>query len=224
MKHASVKPDILLLNANTDATMTQRMVVRARRLHLACRGATVADGARYISDRTSLQAAARSVCLYMDRLPADHHPDTLIIACFGDPAVRDLRASLPFPVVGLAEASCEIACQIGNRFAIVTGGVNWPTILREFVAEIGHASRLSGIYALDQTGDRIVEDRDTARAALMTQIAQAQSEGADAIILGGAGLIGFAEELQAAFRVPLLDSVDCAVQCAIGLAVQSGET
>ena len=224
MNDAGVIPDILLLNANTDAAMTERMVDQARRLHPKCRGATVADGARYITDRDSLQVAKHSVQQFMGGLSAAHYPDILIVACFGDPAVRDLRASLPFPIMGLAEASCEIACQTGNRFAIVTGGKKWPEILQEFVGEIGMASRLSGVYALEQTGDRIAKDRVEASTALEALVSEAQADGADVVIFGGAGLIGFAEELQAACKVPLLDSVDCAVRLATGLVVRSGTT
>lgn len=221
MKAAFPAPDILLLNANTDDTMTARMVRQARRLNPGCRGETVATGASYISDAASLQVAAQSVERFVAGLTANQHPDAMIVACFGDPAVSALKTRLPFPVVGLADASCEVACQIGNRFAIVTAGRKWPPILHELVSGIGLASRLSGIYALDQTGDRIASDRCNARAALQSQIANARSGGAEVVILGGAGLIGFAKELQPAAGVPLLDSVDCAVQIAMGLAARS---
>lgn len=217
------RPDILLLNANTDGAMTDRMVTHARRLQSGCRGATVAQGARYISDETSLRVAAHAVERFADGLTAQQHPDALIVACFGDPAVEALRARVPFPVVGLAEASCHVACQMGRRFGIVTGGAEWPPILQDLVTNVGLASRLSGIYALDLTGDRIARNRATGRLALQAQIAAAQADGADVVILGGAGLIGFADELQADAGLPLLDSVDCAVRLALGLAIRAGD-
>lgn len=221
MTGAEVTPDILLLNANTDNGMTDRMVAHALRLHRGFRGATVDSGAPYISDKASLRAAAKSVERFVGKMAMEQRPDVLIIACFGDPAVRDLRAHVPFPVLGLAEASCHVACQLGRRFGIVTGGQKWPPILQELVTEIGLASRLSGIYALELTGDRIAQDRASARYALKSKVAQAQADGADVVILGGAGLIGFAEELQADFAVPLLDSVDGAVRLATGLAIRA---
>lgn len=221
MKAASDPLDLLLLNANIDATMTERMVAQALRLHPGCRGATVDAGARYISDAASLRVAARSVERFAEGLLEEQHPDALIVACFGDPGVRDLRARLPFPIIGLADASCEVASQMASRFAIVTGGRKWPPILGELVSRIGLASCLSGIYALDQTGDRIVADRCAARAALQGEIAKARSDGAEAVILGGAGLTGFAQDLQESAEVPLLDSVECAVKVALGLAVRS---
>ncbi|TQE99301.1 MAG: Asp/Glu racemase [Spiribacter salinus] len=217
MTAATLMPDILLLNANTDHDMTDRMVVQARRLHSQCRGATVTQGANYISDEASMQVAARSVTLFVEGLKAAQQPDALIVACFGDPAVRDLRARFRFPVVGLAEASCVAAFRSAGRFGIVTGGSKWPPLLHDLVSEIGLASWLSGIYALDQTGDQIARDRGNARAAIRSAVAQAEADGAEAVILGGAGLIGFAKELEPSVGVPLLDSVDCAVKRAVAL-------
>lgn len=51
----AAEPDILLLNANTRRPMMDRMVARARRLHGGCRCATVATGARYITNQDTLR-------------------------------------------------------------------------------------------------------------------------------------------------------------------------
>lgn len=222
----AAEPDILLLNANTDRGMTDRMVARARRLHAGCRGATVATGAPYITDRDTLRTGSRAVRQFVDALTIETRPDVLIVACFGDPGVRELRARVPFPVLGLAEASCRVACRMGGRFGIVTGGTQWPPILEALVAEIGLASRLSGIHALELTGDRIARDPGPALNALKARISEAQAAGADSVILGGAGLAGFATMLQADASVPLLDSIDCSVTEALALArlLQSGTT
>lgn len=211
MTSGATEPDVLLLNANTDRRMTERMLLRARRLHAGCRGATVESGASYIVDEPTLRVATRAVAAYAEKLSAETRPDALIVACFGDPGVRELRHRAPFPVLGLAEASCRVACRMGERFAIVTGGLRWPPILEALVAEIGLTRRLSGIHALDLTGDRIAQDIEAARDMLEEKIAEAQAAGADSVILGGAGLTGFADTFQPDVAVPLLDSIDCAV-------------
>ena len=48
----------------------------------------------------------------------------------------------------------------------------------------------------------------------------AQEDGADVVILGGAGLAGLAAKLKAEVDVPLLDGVACAISMAEGLARQ----
>ena len=210
-------PDILLLHANTAAAMTDRMVTAARALHPQVRGATVTQGAAYISDEASAEVAATATVDFARGLTPDDSPDVLVICCFGDPGLWDVRALLPVPVVGMAEASCHAACQLGRRFAIVTGGAAWGPMLARFVADLGLSARLSGIHTLEMTGDRIAADRDAARAEIGRAAAEAADDGADVVILGGAGLIGFAAELQRESPVPLLDSLNCAVTQAVAI-------
>lgn len=46
--------------------------------------------------------------------------DAVVVICFLDPALTEAREMVDVPVVGIAEASMFLACQIGYRFAIVT--------------------------------------------------------------------------------------------------------
>jgi Asp/Glu/hydantoin racemase len=179
----------------------------------------VANGAPYISDTDTLGKAASAVRRRAGHLVDAKRPDALVVACFGDPGVRALRSELSLPVVGMAEASCHLACQIGGKFGIVSGGRAWGPILQRFVAEIGLASRLSGIHTLDRTGDAIAQDRAAARAEVRRAVAEAAACGADVVVIGGAGLIGFADDLRDDFALPLLDSLDCAVSHAIAIAL-----
>ena len=215
---AAILPDILLLNANTNAAMTEKMLTAARARHPNCRAATVARGARYISDGEAACVAAEAVMEFAETLDADTMPDALVVACFGDPGLWSLRDRLAIPVIGMAEASCHVACQMGRRFAIVTGGAAWKPLLHSFVAEIGLTARMSGIYTLAQTGDVLAEAPERARSLIAQEIDQAQSDGADVVILGGAGLVGFTERLQYASEVPLLDSLSCAVSQAMAVS------
>lgn len=172
----------------------------------------------YISDAATLGTAASAVRRRAGHLVADRRTDALVVACFGDPGVHALRSELSFPVVGMAEASCHVACQTGRKFGIVTGGRAWGPILQRFVAEIGLASRLSGIHTFDRTGDAIAQNRAAARAEVHRAVAEAAACGADVVVIGGAGLIGFANELRDDTTVPLLDSLDCAVSQALAMA------
>ena len=50
----------------------------------------------------------------------DDEPDGCIIACFGEPGLREARRRFDFPIVGMAEASMLTAMQLGGDFAILT--------------------------------------------------------------------------------------------------------
>lgn len=217
-------PDLLLLNANTDAAMTQTMLCAARRLHPNCRSGTVARGARYISDEPAASVAAQAVVEFADTLEAGTMPDALVIACFGDPGLWQMRDRLPVPVIGMAEASCHVACQMGRRFGIVTGGAAWAPMLHGFVERTGLSSRLSGIHTLDEAGDTLAADPARALSKVARKIEEARDAGADVVILGGAGLVGFAAQIQHLTPVPVLDSLSCAVGQAVAVAIAARDT
>lgn len=214
-------PELLLLNANTNTAMTKTMLGAARKLHPNCRSATVARGSKYISDEPAARVAAEAVLEFGETLDVSTLPSALIIACFGDPGLWQMRDILPIPVIGMADASCHMACQLGHRFGIVTGGAAWEPMLHEFVDGIGLSSRLSGIHTLDQTGDVLASDPQLASLVIAQKIQTAHRAGADVVILGGAGLVGFAQKLQPAAKVPLLDSLSCAVAQAVAVSTMS---
>lgn len=215
---ACALPDILLLNANTNTAMTDKMLDVARILHPNCRGATVARGHKYVSDQDTALVAAEAVAEFTEKLDAETTPDALVIACFGDPGLWTVRENLQIPVIGMAEASCHVACQMGRRFAIVTGGAAWEPMLRDFVENTGLSSRMSGVYTLDQTGDVLAAEPQQALPLIANKVDQARRDGADVVILGGAGLVGFAGLLSSCSDFPVLDSLTCAISQAVALA------
>jgi allantoin racemase len=128
----------------------------------------------------------------------------------------------PVPVVGMAEASILQAATLGRRFSIVTGGERWKPMLEEFVAAQGFAARLASVRTVAPTGADIARNPKAALALLAKGCqACAREDGADVVILGGAGLAGLAARLRPAVDVPLLDGVACAISMAEALARQN---
>ena len=147
--------------------------------------------------------------------------DAVVLACFGDPGLAALKEIAKVPVVGMADASILQACAMGNRFSIVTGGERWKSMLEEFVASHGLASRLASIRTVAPTGADIARNPKAAMALLAKGCsACVREDGADVVILGGAGLAGLAAKLKTMVDAPLLDGVACAISMAEGLARQ----
>ena len=114
-----------------------------------------------------------------------------MLACFGDPGLAALKEIAKVPVVGMADASILQACAMGNRFSIVTGGERWKSMLEEFVASHGLSSRLASIRTVAPTGADIARNPKAAMALLAKGCtACVREDGADVVILGGAGLAG----------------------------------
>jgi allantoin racemase len=212
---------LLLINPNTTEAMTQKMAVAARAAlpEVAVRTATGRFGANYIASRASYAVACHAA---LDCL-AEHGGgyDAILLACFGDPGLEAMREVSPVPVVSLIDASCTEAAQNGRRFSIVTGGERWGAMLSEMLQLRGLDAQLASIRTVAPSGGAIAADPQSAYN-LLTETCQSciEDDGAQAVILGGAGLIGIAERIQANVSVPVICSNEAGFR-AVGEALQS---
>lgn len=204
---------ILLLNPNTSASITQRMLAVARAA--AAPGTEVVGmeaprGVPYIATRAEAAIAGGVVM----ELLAEHHRgfDAVIIAAFGDPGLGGARELLPIPVVGMAEAAMLTACMLGRRFSIVTFARALGPWYMECVEANGLAGRLAGLRMLDGSFASI-SDVQEEKEDLLVELANRTivEDEADVIILGGAPLAGLAQRVRHRVPVPLVDGVAAAV-------------
>lgn len=213
--------NILLINPNTTKSITDLVLKTAKGFAskgTRLRALTGSFGPRYIASRAGYAIASHAA---LDAYANDRGPkDAVVLACFGDPGLAALKEVSPVPVVGMADASILQACAMGNRFSIVTGGERWKSMLEEFVANHGLSSRLASVRTVAPTGADIARDPKAAMELLAQGCSACVKDGADVVILGGAGLAGLAAKLKPMVDAPLLDGVACAISMAEGLALQ----
>ncbi|MBT9503997.1 MAG: aspartate/glutamate racemase family protein [Burkholderiaceae bacterium] len=203
---------LLLINPNTSLSVTELLrshVQAAVGAQMQVQHVTARFGAPYIADEASYAVAGHATLdAWAAALAADPaQPDAVLIGCFGDPGLLALRESSPAPVAGLAELAFAEAARYG-RFAIVTGGQRWPPMLQRLAQQLGYAPQLSGIHTVAPTGAQLAADPDAAGALLGDACRDAAAQfGAQAVILGGAGLAGLAARIQPGLAVPVIDSV-----------------
>jgi len=207
---------LLLINANTDRTITDRLVAAAQRIvppDVSVLGATARFGARYISTPADYDVAGQAA---LDAYAAyGNGSDAVLLACFGDPGLAALQERAPVPVLGMADASCRLAAERYRRFSIVTGGKDWPAMLRAFLADRRLAAQVASVRAVESTGGEIAADPGRSHAALAREcLAAARDDNAEAVILGGAGLVGVAGAIQEGVPVPVLDGFELALSMA----------
>lgn len=207
---------ILMINPNTSQEITDLVVSSARKVAspgTEIIGATGRFGPRYIVSRAGAAIAGHAA---LDAY-AEHGngADVIALSCFGDPGLAGLRELATQPVIGMAEAACQEAARGGRRFAIVTGGERWGAMLDEFVAALGLSSQLAIVKTVAPSGGDIAREPDRA-LALLADAAQScvDTNGADVVILGGAGLAGIPERIQDRVNRPLIDSVTSVVRAA----------
>lgn len=205
---------ILLLNPNTTAAMTARMLQAGSAA--AAPGTelvalTAPRGVPYIATRAEAQIGG-AIALEM---LAEHHrgADGAIIAAFGDPGLMGARELFDIPVVGMAEAAMLTACMLGRRFSIVTFATALGPWYRECVEQHGLTGRLASIRMLDGAF-RSVSDVQEEKEALLVELANraVSEDGADVVILAGGPLAGLAAKVADRIPVPVFDQVAAAVK------------
>ena len=200
----------LLINPNTNPLTTQRLqeVLQPQvspGVQLLVQ--TARFGAPYIACEAS-HAVASHACLDVwttHRGTPEQPLDGVLIGCFGDPGLFALREVSGCPVTGLAEASFIRAAALGP-FAIVTGGERWKPMLQRLANSLGYGAQLRHIETVAPTGAALQADPDMAIQCLSQACQNAAQQGVASIILGGAGLAGYARLLQAHCALPLIDS------------------
>ncbi len=208
---------ILLINPNTMPAMTD-LVVRVVTPHLPPEALLVPVtgrfGAQYIASRTAAAIAGHAA---LDAF-AEHGEgcDAVYLACFGDPGLFALKELAGVPVVGMAEASCKAAAAEAGRFSIVTGGERWGPMLHEFVATLGLRDSLAAVETVAPNGAAIAADPDGSIALLADACRRtAGRDGAQAVILGGAGLAGLAARVQPLVDVRVICSVEAGAKAVL---------
>ena len=137
--------------------------------------------------------------------------------------VSTTPASMPpaprrdFPVVGICEAALVTAGQIAKRIAIVTTLPRSIVPLQELVRRYGFAER-ARVTACDVAVLDLEKPGSGAEAKLEAEISRALDKGAEAIVLGCAGMADLAHKLSHKFGVPVVDGVAAAVKQAEALA------
>ena len=216
-------PRLLLINPNTSTAVSALLQAHAQAAagpQVQVDVVTARFGAPYISCEASFAVAGHAVldAWAAAQATAQAPYDAVLIACFGDPGLLALRQICPVPITGLAEAAFLHASRLG-RFAVVTGGAAWKPMLERLAHNLGYdQGQLAGVHTVVQTGAELARDPVAARVVLTQACKDAASaSGASAVILGGAGLAGMAQDLQPGVPVPVIDSVSAGVHHALDL-------
>jgi allantoin racemase len=209
---------LLVINPNTTASMTALLQAHLKDLFRKRRVEAVYStgkfGCAYISTEACYAVAAHAALECFN----EHGKgcDGVLLACFGDPGLFALREVSPVPVVGLAEACMHASAAHEKRFSIVTGGERWRPMLERFASQIGLRESVVSVRTVSLTGGQIAEDPAAAIDLLAAEcLAAARDDGAEEVILGGAGLAGLAERIQPRCPVPVLDSVRVGAKVAL---------
>ncbi|GGF61560.1 Asp/Glu/hydantoin racemase [Azorhizobium oxalatiphilum] len=204
---------ILLVNPNTSADMTERMVATASAVldpGVELVGITATRGMPYIASRAEA-AVAGSLTLEMIA-ENQQGADAIVIAAYGDPGLIAARELFDVPVTGMAEAAMLTACMLGQTFSVVTFSRTLTAWYEDAVRLAGLDARCAGIRVPDASFQSVATVQHELEGELVKLIDEVVArDKADVVILGGAPLTGLAERIADRVPVPLVDPVSAAV-------------
>ena len=127
----------------------------------------------------------------------DDGADAVMVACSGDTAVSEARSLLRIPVVGPMEATMGLACSYGWRFGVLTvEDRTWASWMEQTVHINGLGDRYAGLRRLHTPTKKVFtdgfKDPSFVREDMEARARELVDDGADAIVIGSAGLSVFA--------------------------------
>ncbi|HYD65361.1 aspartate/glutamate racemase family protein, partial [Azospirillum sp.] len=145
--------------------------------------------------------------------------DGHVIACFDDTGLEAARSLARAPVVGIGEAAFHMASLIAGRFTVVTTLNRSVPAIEHNLMKYGLDRRCARVRASEVPVLALEDAGSDARRRIDETIELAKREdGAEAIVLGCAGMADLAAALSAAHGLPVVDGVACAVKLVEGLA------
>lgn len=132
--------------------------------------------------------------------------NAVIIACFSDPGLVAMKEVSDILVVGIQEVSLHTAAMLGNKFTILTPTKKRVPSKYNDVWRNKLPFNLSSVRELGMTVREIEEKPDIAQKRIMEIAKQAvEEDGAEVIILGCAGMAGYAEKVAKEFNIVVID-------------------
>ncbi len=165
------------------------------------------------------QADVERVTLPLRRLvETDNQSDAFVIACYSDPGLHLCREGTARPVFGIAECGVLTALARAERFGVIA--IRQRSLARHlrYLRQMGLTDRFAGERPLEMSVAETAQENTLARLVEVGRELK-QRDGADAVILGCAGMARHRQPLEDALGVPVIDPTQAAVTMALG-AVQ----
>ena len=138
-----------------------------------------------------------------------------IIACYSDPGIDACRSVSPVPVFGIQESGLLTALSRADRIGIVAIAEASEKRHRLYMRRMGVSSRIAGERALNMTVDETA--RGTGTFTRLQEVGRALiSDGAEALVLGCAGMAVHRAPLEQVLGIPVIDPTQAAVSMAMG--------
>src|SRR5215207_9858857 len=206
---------IRVINPNSNEAVTQAMSETLEPLRFSGGPEIVCSTLTEGPFGVETQADAESVTMPLRRLvEADNASDAFVIACYSDPGLHVCREGTSRPVFGIAECGVLTALARAERFGVIAIlSRSIPRHMR-YLRQMGLLDRLAGERPLELSVAESASDKTLPR---MIEVGRAlkEQDGANAIVMGCAGMARHSKPLEDALGIPVIDPTQAAVTMAL---------
>jgi Asp/Glu/hydantoin racemase len=210
-------PGIIVINPNSNPAVTQGFdeALEPLRRHgaptITCE--TLAEGPFGIETQAHVDSVAMPLAkLVEQRVDAD----AFVIACYSDPGLFVCREVTRKPVFGIAECGLLTAMARGQRFGVIAIARRSITRHIRYMRQMGIMGRLANERPLEMSVAETASGDGTLARMIAVGTDLRDIDGADAIVMGCAGMARHRGALEDALGIPVVDPVQAAVTMALG--------
>ena len=207
---------ILVINPNSDESVTEGMIRELKGFHFSegprIECVSLSDGPFGIESQADIEA----VTLPLRKMVSEsRNVDAFVIACYSDPGLHVCREASEKPVFGIQECGVLTAMSLGDRFGVIA--LQESSIRRHlrYLRQMGVMERLAGERAASLSVRESVSGKGTFEKLLKAAKQLRDSDQADTIILGCAGMAGHRAKLELVIGIPVIAPVQAAVSMAM---------
>jgi allantoin racemase len=207
---------ILIINPNTTASMTDTIGMAAAKA--ASDGTTIfavnpEHGPASIQGPEDGEAALPGLFAVFDRYMTSEDPfDAVIIACFDDTGLGELRARSDAPITGIGEAAYRLAAETAAPFSVVTTLAVSIPVLEHNIKSYGLAAECARVRASEIPVLDLELHPEQSLSRIGSEIAVAMKyDQCRSIVLGCAGMADMARMLEKGYSIPVIEGVSAAV-------------
>lgn len=211
---------LLLVNPNSTPTMTDTMAAAARSVLgpdcdliavTAPTGPESIEG--YYDEAFSVPPMLGVLAAHRDDI------DGAVIGCFDDTGVDAARCLLDVPVIGICQAAMQAATVLAGSFSVVTTLGRSVPALEHLAIRYGLERSCRRVRACEVPVLDLERSGSGAEQRVADEVERALNEdGAEAVVLGCAGMVELAGRLSERFGAPVIDGVTVAVKQVEALA------
>ena len=207
---------ILVINPNSDESVTEGMIRELKGFHFSegprIECVSLSDGPFGIESQADIEA----VTLPLRKMVSEsRNVDAFVIACYSDPGLHVCREASEKPVFGIQECGVLTAMSMGDRFGVIA--LQESSIRRHlrYLRQMGVMERLAGERAASLSVRESVSGKGTFEKLLKAAKRLRDSDQADTIILGCAGMATHRAKLELVIGIPVIAPVQAAVSMAM---------